>query len=177
MLEPKGAESFSSNPCYNSEAIARLEPVDANRERRLPMINHNSPNSQMPICNALLRHTIGICFAILAWCPAGRAQTNNPAPASAEEVEQLREVVQSLLTRVTELEKELKERHPAAAATTERNSGDSNATRADAGATVFPLIPAFYYGPASLDEMAREFAYRVLAHVGLPQPDAFRWKG
>ena len=48
---------------------------------------------------------------------------------------------------------------------------------ADAGATVFPLIPAFYYGPASLDEMAREFAYRVLAHLGLPQIDAFRWKG
>ncbi len=48
---------------------------------------------------------------------------------------------------------------------------------ADAGATVFPLIPAFYYGPASLDEMAREFAYRVLAHLGLSQPDAFRWKG
>jgi 4-hydroxy-3-polyprenylbenzoate decarboxylase len=48
---------------------------------------------------------------------------------------------------------------------------------ADAGATIFPLIPAFYYGPASLDEMAREFAYRVLAHLGLPQPDAFRWKG
>ena len=48
---------------------------------------------------------------------------------------------------------------------------------ADAGATVFPLIPAFYYRPASLDEMAREFAYRVLAHLGLPQPQAFRWKG
>ena len=48
---------------------------------------------------------------------------------------------------------------------------------ADAGATVFPLIPAFYYSPASLDEMAREFAYRVLAHLGLPQPGAFRWKG
>ena len=48
---------------------------------------------------------------------------------------------------------------------------------ADAGATVFPLIPAFYYGPTSLDEMAREFAYRVLAHLGLPQPAAFRWKG
>ena len=47
---------------------------------------------------------------------------------------------------------------------------------ADAGATIFPLIPAFYYHPASLDEMAREFAYRVLAHLGLPQPDAFRWK-
>ena len=48
---------------------------------------------------------------------------------------------------------------------------------ADAGATIFPLIPAFYYRPASLNEMAREFAYRVLAHVGLPQADAFRWKG
>jgi flavin prenyltransferase len=48
---------------------------------------------------------------------------------------------------------------------------------ADAGATLFPLIPAFYYRPASLDDMAREFAYRVLAHLGLPQPQAFRWKG
>jgi flavin prenyltransferase len=48
---------------------------------------------------------------------------------------------------------------------------------ADAGATVFPLIPAFYYRPASLDDMAREFAYRVLAHLGLPQADAFQWKG
>ena len=48
---------------------------------------------------------------------------------------------------------------------------------ADAGATIFPLIPAFYYRPASLDEMAREFAYRVLAHLALPQPQAFRWKG
>ena len=48
---------------------------------------------------------------------------------------------------------------------------------ADAGATIFPLIPAFYYRPASLDEMAREFAYRVLAHVGVPQPQAFHWKG
>lgn len=48
---------------------------------------------------------------------------------------------------------------------------------ADAGATIFPLIPACYYGPATLDDMAREFAYRVLAHIGLPQPDAFQWKG
>ena len=48
---------------------------------------------------------------------------------------------------------------------------------ADAGATIFPLIPAYYFRPASLDEMAREFAYRVLAHLGLPQPGAFRWKG
>ena len=48
---------------------------------------------------------------------------------------------------------------------------------ADAGATIFPLIPAFYYRPATLDALAREFAYRVLSHVGLPQAAAFRWKG
>jgi flavin prenyltransferase len=48
---------------------------------------------------------------------------------------------------------------------------------ADAGATVFPLIPAFYFRPANLDAMALEFAYRVLAHIGLPQAEAFRWKG
>jgi len=48
---------------------------------------------------------------------------------------------------------------------------------ADAGATVFPLIPALYNRPASIDAMAREFACRVLAHIGLPQPDAYRWKG
>jgi len=25
--------------------------------------------------------------------------------------------------------------------------------------------------------MATEFAFRVLAHIGLPQPNAYRWKG
>ena len=48
---------------------------------------------------------------------------------------------------------------------------------ADAGATIFPLIPTFYNHPASADAMAHEFANRVLAHIGLPQPDAYRWKG
>jgi len=48
---------------------------------------------------------------------------------------------------------------------------------ADAGATIFPLIPAFYNRPASLDVMGHQFACRVLAHIGLPQPEAYRWKG
>ena len=48
---------------------------------------------------------------------------------------------------------------------------------ADAGATIFPLIPAYYFRPATLDQMAHEFACRVLAHIGLPQADAYRWKG
>ncbi len=48
---------------------------------------------------------------------------------------------------------------------------------AAAGATIMPLIPTFYNRPASLEEMARQFAFRVLAHIGLPQPGAYRWKG
>jgi 4-hydroxy-3-polyprenylbenzoate decarboxylase len=48
---------------------------------------------------------------------------------------------------------------------------------ADAGATIFPLIPTFYNRPTSLDGMAREFANRVLAHLGLPQSKAYHWKG
>lgn len=47
----------------------------------------------------------------------------------------------------------------------------------DAGATIFPLIPAYYLRPATLDQMAHEFGCRVLAHLGLPQANAFRWKG
>ena len=51
------------------------------------------------------------------------------------------------------------------------------ALAADAGATIFPVIPAFYNHPTDSTEMARQFVYRVLAHVGLPQKDAYVWKG
>jgi len=47
---------------------------------------------------------------------------------------------------------------------------------AEAGATIYPIIPAFYFQPASTEEIAREFVNRVLAHVGLPQPGAYKWK-
>ncbi len=48
---------------------------------------------------------------------------------------------------------------------------------ADAGATIFPLIPTLYNKPTTIEEMARQFAARVLAFVGLPQGDAYVWKG
>ncbi len=48
---------------------------------------------------------------------------------------------------------------------------------ADAGATIYPLIPTFYNHPKSFEDMARQFADRVLNHIGLPQPGAYRWKG
>jgi 4-hydroxy-3-polyprenylbenzoate decarboxylase len=47
----------------------------------------------------------------------------------------------------------------------------------DAGATIFPLIPAFYNRPDTIETMAQEFANRVLSHIGLPQKDAYQWKG
>jgi 4-hydroxy-3-polyprenylbenzoate decarboxylase len=47
---------------------------------------------------------------------------------------------------------------------------------AEAGATIFPVIPAFYNRPVDSTEMARQFVCRVLAHIGLPQPGAFVWK-
>jgi 4-hydroxy-3-polyprenylbenzoate decarboxylase len=47
---------------------------------------------------------------------------------------------------------------------------------ADAGAVIFPCIPAFYNHPVDSTEMARQFVCRVLAHIGLPQPGAYVWK-
>ncbi len=47
---------------------------------------------------------------------------------------------------------------------------------AEAGAVIFPVIPAFYNRPADSAEMARQFAFRVLAHIGLPQAGAYVWK-
>lgn len=47
---------------------------------------------------------------------------------------------------------------------------------AEAGATIFPVIPAFYNRPVDSDEMARQFVFRVLAHIGLPQAGAYVWK-
>jgi 4-hydroxy-3-polyprenylbenzoate decarboxylase len=47
---------------------------------------------------------------------------------------------------------------------------------ADAGATNFPMIPAFYNHPTDSTEMAGQFVHRVLAHLGLPQPGTYTWK-
>ena len=98
---------------------------------------------------------LGTALAVLACCPAGRAQAGNTAPASAEEVKQLREVVQSLLTRVTQLENELKQRPPVSAeriepATTLSSGGPSDissaayaspSTEAAAGASMNVVAP------------------------------------
>jgi 4-hydroxy-3-polyprenylbenzoate decarboxylase len=48
---------------------------------------------------------------------------------------------------------------------------------ADAGAVIYPLIPTFYNQPQSVEDMAIQFACRVLAHIGLRQPQAYQWGG
>ena len=47
----------------------------------------------------------------------------------------------------------------------------------DAGAIVMPAMPAFYFEPKSIGEMVEQFAYRVMAQLGLPQEKQYRWKG
>jgi len=47
---------------------------------------------------------------------------------------------------------------------------------ADAGATIFPVMPAFYANGADPVEMVKNFVDRVLAHVGLPQAGAYVWR-
>jgi 4-hydroxy-3-polyprenylbenzoate decarboxylase len=47
---------------------------------------------------------------------------------------------------------------------------------ADAGATIFPVMPIFYNQPQDSTAMARQFVARVLAHVGLEPSDMYRWK-
>jgi 4-hydroxy-3-polyprenylbenzoate decarboxylase len=47
----------------------------------------------------------------------------------------------------------------------------------DAGATLIPAMPAFYYGPKTIEDLVEQYCYRVLAVMGLPQPNQYHWKG
>jgi flavin prenyltransferase len=54
----------------------------------------------------------------------------------------------------------------------------ANALRVhDAGAIVMPAMPAFYHAPKKIADLVEQFAYRVLAQLGLPQEKQYRWKG
>jgi 4-hydroxy-3-polyprenylbenzoate decarboxylase len=46
-----------------------------------------------------------------------------------------------------------------------------------AGTDIFPIIPAFYHRPQSIDDLVTQFCCRVLAHLGLEQKQQFRWQG
>jgi len=46
-----------------------------------------------------------------------------------------------------------------------------------AGGVIFPAILSFYHHPASTDEAIDQFLYRVMRHLGLNPPQAYRWLG
>ena len=46
---------------------------------------------------------------------------------------------------------------------------------AAAGATIFPACPGFYHRPQGLTELARQFAGRILDHLGLEHQLCARW--
>ncbi len=87
-------------------------------------------------------------------------------------------LAQSLLTRAADVC--LKERRPLVLCVRETPFNKIHlrnmSLAADAGAVIFPVIPAFYNKPIDSTEMARQFAFRVLAHLGLPQAGMYQWK-
>ena len=46
-----------------------------------------------------------------------------------------------------------------------------------AGADIFPIMPSFYHRPQTIDDLVVQFCCRVLAHLGLEQPQQVRWTG
>jgi 4-hydroxy-3-polyprenylbenzoate decarboxylase len=46
-----------------------------------------------------------------------------------------------------------------------------------AGAVIFPIIPAFYHRPKTIDDLVSQFCCRILARLGLEQPEQYRWAG
>ncbi|MEU4893355.1 UbiX family flavin prenyltransferase [Streptomyces sp. NPDC044780] len=48
---------------------------------------------------------------------------------------------------------------------------------AEAGGTVYPMIPTYYNLPQTVDQFYEEFTARLLAFVGLPQTDYYAYSG
>ena len=47
----------------------------------------------------------------------------------------------------------------------------------EAGADIFPIIPAFYHKPRTVDDLVTQFCCRLLTHLGLDQEEQFYWTG
>lgn len=46
-----------------------------------------------------------------------------------------------------------------------------------AGAVIMPVIPYFYHAPQTIEDLVMQYVYRVLAQIGLPQEQQYRWTG
>jgi 4-hydroxy-3-polyprenylbenzoate decarboxylase len=87
-------------------------------------------------------------------------------------------VSESLVSRAADVC--LKERHPLVLCLRETPLNRihlENMLRVhDAGAVVMPIMPGFYSGPKSLEDIFDTFATRVLDQLGLREEDPRRWK-
>jgi 3-polyprenyl-4-hydroxybenzoate decarboxylase len=48
---------------------------------------------------------------------------------------------------------------------------------ADAGAVIFPVVPTFYAGHQTLDEILTDLAGRILLSMGIENNAYSRWEG
>jgi 4-hydroxy-3-polyprenylbenzoate decarboxylase len=46
-----------------------------------------------------------------------------------------------------------------------------------AGAVIMPAIPSYYHQPKTIDDLVRQYVYRVLAQMELAQDQMYRWEG
>jgi 4-hydroxy-3-polyprenylbenzoate decarboxylase len=46
-----------------------------------------------------------------------------------------------------------------------------------AGAVIMPVVPAFYLGVETVNDLVTQYVCRVLEQIGLPQQEQRRWKG
>ncbi len=86
-------------------------------------------------------------------------------------------IANRLLTRAADVV--LKERRPLLMAVRETPLSlihlENMARATRAGATIFPLCPAFYAQPDSIAKMVEDFTLRLLDHLGLAADRGFRW--
>jgi 4-hydroxy-3-polyprenylbenzoate decarboxylase len=46
-----------------------------------------------------------------------------------------------------------------------------------AGAVIMPAVPSYYHQPKTIDDLVTQYVCRVLAQIGLPQDEMYRWMG
>jgi polyprenyl P-hydroxybenzoate/phenylacrylic acid decarboxylase-like protein len=197
--KPLGAESTESHPSRKNKDAARVGHPDLTRVGYpdLTRVGHSDltrvgyPDSQYPRSenpdlghpviegrsNKIVQHADADIGAAIA---SGSYPSNGMIvlPCSMGTLAAIANgMANSLITRAADVT--LKERRPLILCVREtpfnRIHLRNMMLAAEAGAVIFPCIPAFYNQPQDSTEMARQFVYRVLAHLGLPQPGAFVW--
>jgi 4-hydroxy-3-polyprenylbenzoate decarboxylase len=185
-----GAESDESHPSRKNKNAARvghpnskyprsenpdLHPTDEDQSAGTPDLGH--PDS-LGRSNKIVQHTDADIGAAIA---SGSYPSNGMIvlPCSMGTLAAIANgLANSLIARAADVT--LKERRPLILCVREtpfnRIHLRNMSLAAEAGAVIFPCIPAFYNKPQDSTEMARQFVCRVLAHIGLPQAGAYVWK-